>query len=69
MEYALPYVIYFISATTAAVEGKLSKPLKKVLKKIIASEAHEKLAVADAKLGQAIKVFKVVLSKILTKKL
>ena len=38
------------------MEGKLSKPLKKVLKKVIASEAHEKLAVADAKLGQAIKV-------------
>jgi len=30
--------------------------LRKVLKKIIASDAHEKLAVADAKLGQAIKV-------------
>jgi len=43
-------------ATTAAVEGKLAKPLKKVLKKIIAKDAHERLAVADAKLGQAIKV-------------
>uniref|UniRef100_H2YQL3 Nucleolar protein 58 n=1 Tax=Ciona savignyi TaxID=51511 RepID=H2YQL3_CIOSA len=44
-----------LAATTAAVEGKLSKTLKKVLKKIVAKEAHEELAVADAKLGQAIK--------------
>nr|XP_039271341.1 nucleolar protein 58-like [Styela clava] len=43
-----------LSATTAAVEGKLCKPLKKLLKKIVANEAHEKLAVADAKLGNAI---------------
>lgn len=43
-----------LSATTAAVEGKLCKPLKKFLKKIVASDAHEKLAVADAKLGNAI---------------
>nr|XP_026695070.1 nucleolar protein 58 isoform X1 [Ciona intestinalis] len=44
-----------LAATTAAVEGKLSKSLKKVLKKIVAKDAHERLAVADAKLGQAIK--------------
>lgn len=44
-----------LAATTAAVEGKLSKPLKKMLKKIVAKEAHEQLAVADAKLGNAIK--------------
>ncbi|CAK8674283.1 nucleolar protein 58-like [Clavelina lepadiformis] len=44
-----------LAATTAAVEGKLSKPLKKVLKKLVAKDAHESLAVADAKLGQAIK--------------
>uniref|UniRef100_F7AIL3 Nucleolar protein 58 n=1 Tax=Ornithorhynchus anatinus TaxID=9258 RepID=F7AIL3_ORNAN len=37
------------------VEGKLSKNLKKVLKKIVAKEAHEQLAVADAKLGGVIK--------------
>lgn len=43
-----------LSATTAAVEGKLSKPLKKLLKKVVASDAHEKLAVADTKLGNAI---------------
>jgi len=44
-----------LSATTAAVEGKMSKSLKKMLKKVIAEEAHDKLAVADAKLGNAIK--------------
>merc|ERR1719309_1656447 len=44
-----------LSATTAAVEGKMSKSLKKMLKKVIAEEAHEQLAVADAKLGNAIK--------------
>lgn len=41
-----------LAATTAAIEGKLSKPLKKILKKI---DAHEKIAVADAKLGGVIK--------------
>eukprot|EP00088_Acartia_fossae_P040255 TRINITY_DN418_c0_g1_i7.p1 TRINITY_DN418_c0_g1~~TRINITY_DN418_c0_g1_i7.p1 ORF type:complete len:559 (-),score=231.82 TRINITY_DN418_c0_g1_i7:63-1739(-) len=44
-----------LSAATAAVEGKMSKSLKKVLKKLVAEEAHEKLAVADAKLGNCIK--------------
>lgn len=44
-----------LAAATAAVEGKMSKSLKKLLKKIVAEEAHEKLAVADAKLGNAIK--------------
>jgi len=44
-----------LSAATAAVEGKMCKSLKKVLKKLVAEEAHEKLAVADAKLGNAIK--------------
>jgi len=43
-----------LGAATALVEGKMSKTLKKVLKKIIAEDAHEKLAVADAKLGNAI---------------
>jgi len=43
-----------LSAATAAVEGKMSKPLKKMLKKIVAEDAHEKLAVADAKLGNVI---------------
>lgn len=44
-----------LSATTAAIEGKLSKTLKKTLKSLFATEAHEALAVADAKLGSAIK--------------
>uniref|UniRef100_A0A1E1X9V6 Nucleolar protein 58 n=1 Tax=Amblyomma aureolatum TaxID=187763 RepID=A0A1E1X9V6_9ACAR len=44
-----------LAAATAAVEGKLSKTLKKVLKKVVAKEAHESLAVADAKLGNVIK--------------
>lgn len=44
-----------LAAATAAVEGKMTKSLKKQLKKVFASEAHEKLAVADAKLGNVIK--------------
>lgn len=44
-----------LSATTAAIEGKLSKTLRKTLKSLFAEEAHEALAVADAKLGSAIK--------------
>ncbi|XP_046400768.1 nucleolar protein 58 [Ischnura elegans] len=44
-----------LSAATAAVEGKLSKILKKSLKKVIAQEAQEQLLVADAKLGGVIK--------------
>jgi len=44
-----------LGAATALVEGKMSKTLKKMLKKIVAEDAHEKLAVADAKLGNAIK--------------
>ncbi|XP_022691479.1 nucleolar protein 58-like [Varroa jacobsoni] len=44
-----------LSAATAAIEGKLCKPLKKVLKKLAVSDAHETLAVADAKLGNIIK--------------
>lgn len=43
-----------LAATTAAVEGKLCKSLKKMLKKQCA-ELQEQLAVADAKLGSAIK--------------
>jgi nucleolar protein 58 len=38
------------------VEGKIGKKLKKVLKKIVADDAHEQLAVADSLLGKAIKV-------------
>jgi len=44
-----------LGAATATVEGKMSKGLKKILKKVIAEDAHEKLAVADAKLGNTIK--------------
>ncbi len=43
-----------LSAATAAVEGQMSKGLKKMLKKLVAKDAQEQLAVADAKLGQAI---------------
>ena len=39
---------------TALIEGKISKTLKKMLKKLVAKDAHEKLAVADATLGNAI---------------
>lgn len=44
------------AAATALVEGKLGKSLKKVLKKVVAKEAHEQLAIHDAKLGGVIKV-------------
>lgn len=44
-----------LASAAALIEGKMSKGLKKVLKKVVASDAHEKLAVADAKLGSAIK--------------
>lgn len=44
-----------LAAATATVEGKMSKPLKKLMKKVIASDAQEELAVSDAKLGNVIK--------------
>lgn len=34
----------------------MSKSLKKVLKKIVSKDLNEKLAVADAKLGNSVKV-------------
>lgn len=43
-------------AITAMVEGKLGKSLKKILKKVVAKEAHEQLAITDTKLGGVIKV-------------
>lgn len=43
-------------AATALVEGKIGKSLKKVLKKVVAKEAHEQLAISDVKLGGVIKV-------------
>jgi len=44
-----------LASAASLIEGKMSKDLKQFLKKIFAKDAHEKLAVADAKLGQAIK--------------
>uniref|UniRef100_A0A9J7XQ22 Nucleolar protein 58 n=1 Tax=Cyprinus carpio carpio TaxID=630221 RepID=A0A9J7XQ22_CYPCA len=44
-----------LAAATAMVEGKLGKSLKKVLKKVVAKEAHEQLAITDVKLGGVIK--------------
>ncbi|KAJ8410124.1 hypothetical protein AAFF_G00211650, partial [Aldrovandia affinis] len=44
-----------LAAATAMVEGKIGKSLKKVLKKVVAKEAHEQLAISDAKLGGVIK--------------
>lgn len=44
-----------LASAAALIEGKMSKGLKKLMKKIVASDAHEQLAVADAKLGSAIK--------------
>lgn len=42
-----------LAATTAAVEGKVSKSLKKMLKRVV--DVQDQLLVADAKLGSAIK--------------
>jgi len=44
-----------LASAAALIEGKMSKGLKKLMKKIVASDANEQLAVADAKLGSAIK--------------
>ncbi|KAL1021699.1 hypothetical protein UPYG_G00016780 [Umbra pygmaea] len=44
-----------LAAATALTEGKVGKSLKKVLKKIVAKDAHEQLAISDAKLGGVIK--------------
>lgn len=61
--HALPQIsnssvclVFFLTAATALVEGKINKNLKKVLKKVVAKEAHEQLAISDAKLGGVIKV-------------
>ena len=43
-----------LASATAAVEGKMSKGLKKLLKKVVAKDANASLAVADAKLGNSI---------------
>ena len=52
----IPKYVLYLSATTAAVEGKMGKGLKKLLKKIVAKDAHEQLAVSDSKLAGTIKV-------------
>ncbi|XP_026738091.1 nucleolar protein 58 [Trichoplusia ni] len=44
-----------LAATTAAIEGKVSKPLKKALKKYVSKEIQDQLLVGDAKLGSAIR--------------
>lgn len=44
-----------LSGATAAVEGKLSKLLKKTLKNLVNEDLQSQLLVADAKLGNAIK--------------
>jgi len=44
-----------LASAAALIEGKMSKGLKKLMKKIVASDANEQLAVADAKLGSVIK--------------
>lgn len=46
-----------LAAITGSVEGKIPKPLKKLLKKI-SDDAQDSLLVADAKLGSSIKVKK-----------
>ena len=47
--------VFVLLAATAAIEGKMTKSLRKTLKKVIASDLHEELAVSDAKLGGIIK--------------
>ncbi|VVC89198.1 nucleolar protein 58 [Leptidea sinapis] len=44
-----------LAATTAAIEGKISKTLKKALKKHVCKDLQDQLLVGDAKLGSAIK--------------
>ena len=44
-----------LASITGSVEGKIPKSLKKLLKKI-SSDAEETMLVADAKLGNSIKV-------------
>ena len=41
-------------AATALIEGRISGTLKRVLRRQVAGNAHERLAVADAMLGNAI---------------
>ena len=41
-------------AATALIEGRISGTLKRVLRRLVAGDANERLAVADAMLGNAI---------------
>lgn len=47
----------FSVAANATIEGKVSKPLKKLLKKLVIDKTQEEFAVADAKLAINIKVY------------
>jgi nucleolar protein 58 len=53
-----------LAAATATVEGKISKPLKKLLKHLVNSDIQEQLLVADSTLGKAIKVCLFVMNSI-----
>lgn len=44
-----------LTSITSAIEGKMSKKLKKCLKKIVVNQSDAVLAVADPKLGSTIK--------------
>lgn len=44
-----------LTSTTALIEGKMSKKLKKILKKVVVKEEDQQLAVADKTLATAIK--------------
>ena len=59
----------FLLAANASVEGKVSKPLKKLLKKLIIDKTQEDFAVADAKLASNIKVCSYLLSSCLVQQL
>lgn len=45
-----------LAVATATVEGKISKPLKKLLKRLVNPDVQEQLLVTDSTLGKAIKV-------------
>ena len=44
-----------LTSVTSLIEGRMSKRLKKALKKLAAQETSEVMAVADSKLAQTIK--------------
>ena len=55
MQYFHLCGILQLKVIVSYILGKMSKGLKKLMKKIVASDANEQLAVADAKLGSVIK--------------